>query len=65
VLKEEGVDQIRARTLIHHLPELKLFKLPLPSVAQDVQISANKSKNAALVDCLQQFCNVGAQIIVK
>jgi len=36
VLKEEGVDQIRARTLIHHLPELKLFKLPLPSVAQDL-----------------------------
>ena len=25
VLKEEGVDQIRARTLIRHLPELKLF----------------------------------------
>ena len=36
VLKEEGVDQIRARTLIRHLPELKLFKLPLPSVTQDL-----------------------------
>jgi hypothetical protein len=36
VLKEEGVDRIRARILIHHLPELKLFKLPLPSVAKDL-----------------------------
>ncbi len=36
VLKEEDVDRIRARTLIHHLPELKLFKLPLPSVAKDL-----------------------------
>ena len=30
------MDQIRARSLIHHLPELKLFKLPLPSVAKDL-----------------------------
>jgi hypothetical protein len=36
VLKEEGVDRIRARILIHHLPELKLFKLPLPSAAKDL-----------------------------
>ena len=34
--EEEDVDRICARSLIHHLLELKLFKLPLPSVAKDV-----------------------------
>lgn len=36
VLKEEGVNRARAKSLIHHLPELKLFKRPLPLVAKDL-----------------------------
>jgi hypothetical protein len=36
LLKEDNVDQARAKTLIHHLPELKLCKPSLPSTAKDL-----------------------------
>jgi hypothetical protein len=36
VLKEDHIDQARAKTLIHHLPKLKPCKPPLPSVAKDL-----------------------------
>jgi hypothetical protein len=36
VLKEDNIDQARAKTLIHHLPELKLCKPSLPSTAKDL-----------------------------
>jgi hypothetical protein len=36
VLKEDNIDQARAKTLIHHLPELKLCKPPLPYTAKDL-----------------------------
>jgi hypothetical protein len=36
VLKEDNIDQARAKILIHHLPELKLCKPSLPSAAKDL-----------------------------
>jgi hypothetical protein len=36
LLKEDNIDQARAKTLIHHLPELKLCKPSLPSTAKDL-----------------------------
>jgi hypothetical protein len=52
LLKEDNIDQARAKTLIHHLPELKLCKPSLPSVAKDLSSQCYLSSFA-----VQEFVN--------